>query len=95
MAALTAAVVCVNAEVTPRSPIVPWGAQAEIIITNDLTQQNSDGSWSLTADAQQWISTTYNDEPSTLIQQTNRANVWFDFYDEATDTMVVTSAEKN
>ena len=89
MAALTAAVVCVNAEVTPRSPIVPWGAQAEIIITNDLTQQNSDGSWSLTDDAQKWIYTTYDGETSTLVQQTNRNNLWFDIYDETTDTMIV------
>ena len=95
MAALAAAAVSVNAEVTPRSPIVPWGAQAEIIITNDLTQQNSDGSWSLTADAQQWMTTTYDGEESTLVQQTNRNSVWFDIYDEATDTMIVTSAEKN
>ena len=95
MAALAAAAVSVNAEVTPRSPLVPWGAQAEIIITNDLTQQNSDGSWSLTADAQQWITTTYDGEESTLVQQTNRNSVWFDIYDETTDTMIVTGAEKN
>ena len=54
-----------SAEVTPRTPVVPWGAQAETIITNDLTQQNSDGSWSLTADAQKWITTTYDGEEST------------------------------
>lgn len=84
-----------SAEVTPRTPVVPWGAQAEIIITNDLTQQNSDGSWSLTADAQKWITTTYDGEESTLVQQTNRPNVWYDFYDETTDTMIVTSADKN
>ena len=94
----TLAVAAMNAsaqDVTPRSPIVPWGAQAEIIITNDLTQQNSDGSWSLNADAQKWIYTTYDGEQSTTIQQTNRANVWFDFYDETTDTMITTGAEKN
>ena len=84
-----------SAEVTPRTPVVPWGAQAETIITNDLTQQNSDGSWSLTADAQKWITTTYDGEESTLVQQTNRPNVWYDFYDETTDTMIVTSADKN
>lgn len=84
-----------SAEVTPRTPVVPWGAQAEIIITNDLTQQNSDGSWSLNADAQKWITTTYDGEESTTVQQTNRANVWYDFYDETTDTMIVTSADKN
>ena len=75
-----------SAEVTPRTPIVPWGAQAETIITNDLTQQNSDGSWSLNADAQKWITTTYDGEESTLVQQTNRANVWYDFYSETTTT---------
>ena len=95
MATLAVAAVSVNAEVTPRTPLVPWGAQAEIIITNDLTQQNSDNSWGLTADAQQWITTTYDGEESTLVQQTNRNSVWFDIYDEATDTMIVTGAEKN
>ena len=96
MAALVAASVSVSAEVTPRAPIVPWGAQAEIIITNDLTEKYSDGSWHLTADAQQWIEYSYDGTTEGgTIQQTNRNNVWFDFYDEATDTMIVTSAEKN
>lgn len=99
-AALVVAAMSVSAEVTPRVPLVPWGAQAEIIITSDLTQKNSDGSWSLNADAQQWITTTYQSgediyNDTTLVQQTNRNNVWYDFYDEATDTMIVTSAEKN
>ncbi|MBR1414657.1 MAG: DUF5123 domain-containing protein [Prevotella sp.] len=90
MAAFAAAAVTVSAEVTPRSPIVPWGAQAEIIITNDLTQQNSDGSWALTADARQWIEYSYDGSTENgTIQQTNRPNVWFDFYSEETDTMVI------
>ncbi|MBQ9186393.1 MAG: DUF4957 domain-containing protein [Prevotella sp.] len=73
-----------SAEVTPRSPLVPWGAQAEIIITNDLTQQNSDGSWTLTADAQKWIEYSYDGTTENgTIQQTNRPNMWFDFYQEA------------
>ena len=98
MAAFVAAAMSASAqaEVTPRSPIVPWGAQAEIIITNDLTQQNSDGSWTLTADAMQWIEYSYDGTTENgTIQQTNRPNVWFDFYNETTDTMIVTSAEKN
>ncbi len=96
MAALVAASVSVSAEVTPRSPIVPWGAQAEIIITNDLTEKYSDGSWHLTASAQQWIEYSYDGTTEGgTIQKTDRNNVWFDFYDEATDTMIVTSEEKN
>ncbi|MBQ3632391.1 MAG: DUF4957 domain-containing protein [Prevotella sp.] len=96
MATLAVAAMSANAqEVTPRSPIVPWGAQAEIIITNDLTEKYSDGSWHLTADAQKWVE--YNYDGTTeggTIQQTNRNNVWFDFYDETTDTMIVTSEAK-
>jgi hypothetical protein len=106
MAALVAAV-SVSAEVTPRAPIVPWGASAEIIITNDLTQQNSDGSWTLTSDAQKWIEYSYDGSTEAgTIQQTNRANLWYDIYDENTelaadgitqkcDTMITTGAEKN
>ena len=87
MAALAAAAVSVSAGVTPRTPVVPWGAQSEIIITNDLTQQNSDGSWSLTADAMQWVEYSYDGTTEKgTIQQTNRANLWFDFYSETTTT---------
>ncbi len=87
MAALAAAAVSVSAGVTPRTPVVPWGAQSEIIITNDLTQQNSDGSWSLTADAMQWVEYSYDGSTEKgTIQQTNRPNVWFDFYSETTTT---------
>ena len=98
MVAFVAAAMSASAqeEVTPRSPIVPWGAQAEIIITNDLTQKNSDGSWQLNADAMKWIEYSYDGTTENgTIQQTNRPNVWFDFYNETTDTMIVTSAELN
>ncbi len=84
--------------VTPRTPVVPLGALAEIIITNDLTEKYSDGTWHLTADAQRWIE--YNYDGTTeggYIQQTNRNNLWFDFNSEAEgcDDMIITSAELN
>ena len=76
-----------SAEVTPRTPVVPWGAQAEIIATNDLTQQNSDGSWSLTNGAKQWIEYSYDGTTENgTIQQTNRANLWFNYFSETTTT---------
>ena len=72
------------ATLTPRTPVVPFGAQAEIIITGDLTEKYDDNSWHLTADAQQWIE--YNYDGTTeggTVQTSNRNNVWFDFYSEA------------
>jgi hypothetical protein len=41
-----------SAEVTPRTPVVPWGAQAEIIITNDSTY---DYSYVLSLKYRQWF----------------------------------------
>ena len=83
------------ATLTPRRPFVLPGALAEIIITNDLTEKYSDGIWHLTADAQKWIEYNYEGTiEGGTIQQTNRANVWYDIFDETTDTMIVTSAEK-
>ena len=96
MTVLTAAAVCVNAEMTPRTPVVPWGAEAEIIITNELTEKYDDNSWHLTADAQEWIEYSYDGTTEGgTIQSSGRNNVWFDIYDETTDTMIVTSAEKD
>ena len=92
LAALLVASLSASAQpegVTAHAPVVPWGAQAETIITNDLTQQNASGGWELTADAQKWIQYSYDGEVTGAIQQTNRPNVWFDFYDESTDTMVI------
>ncbi|MCR5641767.1 MAG: DUF4957 domain-containing protein [Prevotella sp.] len=94
MAAFLAAAMGVNAqtEVTPRAPQIPWGATAEVVITSDLTEQHADGSWYLTSDAQKWV--TYESDQAPMVQQTNRANVWYDIYSDV-DTMIVTSAEKN
>ena len=94
MAAFLAAAMGVNAqaEVTPRAPQIPWGATAEVVITNDLTEQHADGSWYLTEAAQKWV--TYESDAAPIVQQTNRANVWYDIYSDV-DTMIVTSAEKN
>ena len=89
----------VNAqEVAPRTPVVSWGAQAEIIITNDLTEKYGDGNWCLTADAQQWIEYSYDGTTDGgTVQTSNRNNVWFDFNSEAEgcDDMIVTSEELN
>ena len=91
-AALVVAAMSASAQpegVTAHAPIVPWGAQAEIIISNDLTEQDASGGWQLTADAQKWIQYSYDGAYPGTIQQTNRPNVWYDFYDETTDTMVI------
>lgn len=85
----------VNAQkAAPKAPAIPWGsdAKAELVITSDLTEQHSDGSWYLTKAAQQWI--TYESDQAPLVQQTNRANVWYDVWSDV-DTMIVTGAEKN
>ncbi|MBQ8065238.1 MAG: DUF4957 domain-containing protein [Prevotella sp.] len=77
-----------SAEVTPRTPVVPWGAQAEIIATNDLTAQGADGKWRLSEDAQKWI--VYDRDgvvdANNEVQQTNRPNVWFNYFSETTTT---------
>jgi len=88
MAAFAAAAMSASAQpegVTAHSPVVPWGAQSELIITNDLTEQVG-GNWQLTQDAQKWIQYSYDGAFSGTIQQTNRPNVWFDIYSETTTT---------
>ncbi|MBQ9357626.1 MAG: DUF4957 domain-containing protein [Prevotella sp.] len=100
MAAFAAAALSVSAQlpegITAHAPLVPWGAQAETVITNDLTT-NATGKWYLTDEAQKWV--VYERDgvfaSDNEVQQTNRNSVWFDIYDETTDTMIVTGAEKN
>jgi hypothetical protein len=69
---------------------------AEIILTNDLAKKWSDGSWTLTDEAKTWVVYNYDGATDGDIQQTNRANLWFDYASEyeGCDTMIVTSAEK-
>ena len=69
--------------ITAHAPVVPWGAQAEIVVTNDLTT-NATGKWYLTEDAQKWV--VYERDgvfaSDNEVQQTNRNSVWFNIYAE-------------
>ncbi len=89
---LVAAIGVAQGAVTPRSPRILAGQTAELIITNNLTEKHADGSWYLTAAAKQWVK--YESDQAPMVQQTNRANVWYDIYSDV-DTMIVTSEEKN
>ena len=83
--------------ITPHTPVKAKASDyAEIILTNDLTKKWSDNSWTLTDEAKTWVVYNYDDATDGDIQQTNRANVWFDYASEyeGCDTMIVTSEAK-
>ena len=85
MAALAAAAVSVNAQpegITPHEPLVPWGAQAEVIVTSDLVS-NASGKWLLTDEAKTWVAYERDGSVSNEneVQQTNRIQLFHDIYD--------------